>query len=675
MVDFYDPKNYKKCSVKQWDGYFSMPPHDTVVINKLDYPEVVAQLGGKCYFTVAELEEFKTSNTNMLNTIKALVNQGIAKVVTGKLSPVVLCGALGELSTLTLVTLGKCFVNASGEAIDVQSLMQKARIKSGAMDWHPVRCVHEIPSSLSGKDKMACFVPAEQICKIQTKSGVVIVNKQGVSHGYGDFIVCKAGSNGEPMLETSTVVNGELFALTYNNQGWGNCLEKVSQKSDITIDSLPQWFDDTKSIGVDEKNFRAKCSGLIKQICDRYQCEFFSDNFEKVDNYKGTKGTSLVARYLLKSQFCYSPSNSVRRELGISTSSVSYTTLEVEIILGKDDIATVIVHPKDANYNISRKTLVPHYREDWADKVGFSKLDEATLFKYFKNSEVSRLFNRVTTSGIVDSGMRFLSNYMHGAVSKLEGRTDRGNNLVQETKIVDVQQSSVSNLHIPNAGVSVGADVSSVYEHLLTNDNNRDELVQELSSNNFTSDAGKFIKSAYDFWCNKGCNVKNWSLLDFYESVILKMTHSNEVVLSIVKDAGVVKNAVYVQYVGFGFTNKQTHKLSCFICKLSCSWGATLSKPYDFILVDAISIKSGSADIQFEQDKMSSCVAVMTDGAYDSVKSKCKGIDLLAQTWKRYKDEDDGVHSNLWLALHDEEFIRQCSYVGFLNESEMETTK
>lgn len=45
---------------------------------------------------------------------------------------------------------------------------------------------------------------------------VLIANKSGVDHGYGDYLVCKAGAKGEPDFSDMWVVNGCVFPETYD---------------------------------------------------------------------------------------------------------------------------------------------------------------------------------------------------------------------------------------------------------------------------------------------------------------------------------------------------------------------------------------------------------------------------------------------------------------------------
>ena len=62
----------------------------------------------------------------------------------------------------------------------------------------------------------ACFVPADTKVSVNTAWGDVLhVNRNGVPHGEGDYLVCAAGEDGKPNLSDVWVVNGTIFPNTY----------------------------------------------------------------------------------------------------------------------------------------------------------------------------------------------------------------------------------------------------------------------------------------------------------------------------------------------------------------------------------------------------------------------------------------------------------------------------
>lgn len=240
-VDFNNPANYKKCSKKNYEIYVCMPPENTVVINKLEQADVLRSMGGKEYYTATEIDNMSRHNPQKLQAIQSLVQQGKAYAVT-KNTPFVLCGTVGEMWTISPQKLQATYTfvqNGQPLQINMQTLEQ--RKKNGVLDWTVVRTS---ASAVQGVN-MACFVPKAQKGQIQTSWGAVLnINGVGVNHGLGDFIVCAMLPNGTPNLQDRWVVNGNVFATTYNNKGWENCINvALAGRGGVeTIKTLPQLF-------------------------------------------------------------------------------------------------------------------------------------------------------------------------------------------------------------------------------------------------------------------------------------------------------------------------------------------------------------------------------------------------------------------------------------------------
>lgn len=238
-VDFNNPANYKKCSKKNYEIYVCMPPENTVVINKLEQADVLRSMGGKEYYTATEIDNMSRHNPQKLQAIQSLVQQGKAYAVT-KNTPFVLCGTVGEMWTISPQKLQATYTfvqNGQPLQINMQTLEQ--RKKNGVLDWTVVRTS---ASAVQGVN-MACFVPKAQKGQIQTSWGAVLnINGVGVNHGLGDFIVCAMLPNGTPNLQDRWVVNGNVFATTYNNKGWENCINiALAGRGGVeTIKTLPR---------------------------------------------------------------------------------------------------------------------------------------------------------------------------------------------------------------------------------------------------------------------------------------------------------------------------------------------------------------------------------------------------------------------------------------------------
>lgn len=258
-VEINNPNSYKKCSKKSYEVYVCMPPKGTVIINKLEQADVVKALNGKTYFTVEDLNKMQKNGDARFNIISQVVNSGRAYLVSDK-TPFVLCGTVGEMWTISADKLASTYTFLQGGqpvSINQQTLNQRL-LKDGLLNWTLIR----ISSQATMGQNMACFVPTAQKCQIQTSWGAVLnVNGAGVKHGKGDFIVCSMTPDRKPNLADRWVVNGEIFATTYNNQGWTDCIAASSTIKNITIADLPNLLN--RPIIGDNKAYNATLDAMI----------------------------------------------------------------------------------------------------------------------------------------------------------------------------------------------------------------------------------------------------------------------------------------------------------------------------------------------------------------------------------------------------------------------------
>lgn len=400
MVDFNNPSNYKSCSKKQYEIYVCMPPKNTVVINKLEQADVVRQLGGKTYFTASDIEKLKTSNPQMMSMIQQLVSQGRAYAVTNT-TPFVLCGTVEEMWTINADKLAQTYTflqNNQPYTINQQSLSQRVR-KDGLLDWTSIR----VTARETYGHYWACFVPLVQKGQIQTSRGTVLnINGAGVSHGKGDFIVCNRLPNGNPNLSDRWVVNGEVFASTYNNQGWADCL-KSSGIRNITIDSLPRLLPQQSANndnGIDPNVFKQKCDTLMKELQKIYKFEVKSNTYETVRDYTGMlkevkfNGDCYVAKYTVWGNFSYK--DSVRdKTTGVRTEK-TVTATETDLWFGcsaiHSDSAIFVSIKPNINYYFSGWTFPYNVIKNdtdsyWSCKVGtINDINCAEEVKFFKEN-------------------------------------------------------------------------------------------------------------------------------------------------------------------------------------------------------------------------------------------------------------------------------------------------
>lgn len=241
MVDINDAKMYKPCQKKQYDIHVCMPEKGAIVVNKLEQAEMLQSLSNVPFVSAQAVQQ------GFCKDYQQAVLVGRAYLVSDK-TPFVLCGTVGALRTVAPGELQSAYSflrNGQPEQINNETL--RARLVDGVLPWIVVRTN---PAFVSGK-AMACFVPVSQRCQVQTAWGAVLdVNGPGVSHGKGDFIVCEVLPNGRPNLQNRLVVNGNVFATTYNNRGWTQCLDLSAVSHQIKTDNLPEIIQKDNSLSI-----------------------------------------------------------------------------------------------------------------------------------------------------------------------------------------------------------------------------------------------------------------------------------------------------------------------------------------------------------------------------------------------------------------------------------------
>lgn len=226
MIDINNIRNYKNCQKKLYTIHVCMPELNTIVVNKLEQPETLKFLKGKSFIQPHEY------NSNP--ALKAAISQLPANTyyITTQEQPFVLAGTLGEMWTIKPAKLASTYTFADKTPINSQTLQKK--VKSNMLDWTPITT---IPNNTV---TMACFVPLNQKFQVNTAWGTILNGNIGRGHGLGDFIVCAKLPNGQPNLQDRWIVNGNIFATTYNNRGWSSYLDPKAVLYNFDVNELPK---------------------------------------------------------------------------------------------------------------------------------------------------------------------------------------------------------------------------------------------------------------------------------------------------------------------------------------------------------------------------------------------------------------------------------------------------
>lgn len=128
----------------------------------------------------------------------------------------ILSGTRGEQWVIKPNKLMQTYTFADGTSINPQTLEERTK-QDGTIDWFKVQT---IPTAAK---VWACFVPKANAFEFQTPWGQMMCNRRGISHGLGDFII-RPDADGKPDINDGYVVNGAVFADTYNNEGFQDCI-------------------------------------------------------------------------------------------------------------------------------------------------------------------------------------------------------------------------------------------------------------------------------------------------------------------------------------------------------------------------------------------------------------------------------------------------------------------
>lgn len=264
-VNIDDAKNYKKCSTKSYEVYACIPEAGTCIINRLHNTDLYKRYK-KDYMTAEQAKKY----------------QGLP-LADG--NQVCIYGVAGEFSLVPLQVVLNNYVLENGMSVSVDELKKR---------WVKLKAKSNF------REFFACFVPKIQIEHL----GRMTVNGAGnfINHGKGDFIVCD-NINGKPNMNTRRVVNGLIFANTYNNQGWTNCLSVNTRFTNYTINTLPSLVAE-RTVEINKEEIISKkiitIIGLFKEY---YKFKIVSISNEIVNEYHGIKkeyyfeGKTLVYKY------------------------------------------------------------------------------------------------------------------------------------------------------------------------------------------------------------------------------------------------------------------------------------------------------------------------------------------------------------------------------------------
>lgn len=330
MEVWNNPANYKPCYKKQYDIWACIPPKGTIIVSKLEQPESVARLGGRTYFTGEMLAEYQRTNNPIIGVLKELLAQ--KGVYCTEAGTVVLSGTRGELWTTSIEKLQATYQFYANDQLSYNwaSLFERRGAMVNGEPLLPWIKVHS--NGKQAQPTMACFVEKSQKGLIKTRWATLAINAplgKGGSHGLGDFVVCEAvmvGGKLKPAIGADGswnrwVVNGAVFADTYNNQGWANM---VSPQTDLVARQPDNLFE-MPSKDADKDKFDQRLFEKVFEVAQR--CASMQHHELKFNAFKGGDSTGgkpneiyIEASTIM--DFAKKNSSSEFRTVGVSTKVV-----------------------------------------------------------------------------------------------------------------------------------------------------------------------------------------------------------------------------------------------------------------------------------------------------------------------------------------------------------------
>lgn len=262
--------NFKECVPKIYEGWVCAPPVGTIVLNKIRYPGVLSRNRIKDYYTPKELAEMQKRSMKKYTDIVQRVKLGFYEEVT--VDKLVVMGVMQELRTISVTEFAENWEVSEGSAVQTLIAERKAG-QEVIFDWY--RAKH-VPFEQDKHRYLAsfCNISAVGVTNTATLTAnggnrpAITVNERGVDHGKGDFLIVDTTKiqEGRHFLTTALtdVVNGNVFALTYNNTGWSKCLPDVTAYKGLSSKPTFSLLDGNPQTPVD-KSGAVKGQSTIKE--------------------------------------------------------------------------------------------------------------------------------------------------------------------------------------------------------------------------------------------------------------------------------------------------------------------------------------------------------------------------------------------------------------------------
>lgn len=222
-------KNYRRCFAKRYKVHVCRPPRGVVIYNKLEHPELLAQLEGQSCITL-KLQE----NPVLAELASTLVKENKAYYMNG--DNFVILGTQGEMYPISKTSLFKLFCRHNGMKITAPYLSSKCN-NEFCIDWF------EAYSIIPDTKTYACHLPISEHGIFTEGSTKLSYNADGVNHGRGDFVISEMTDDGN-FVGKKRLVNGLVFVDTFVTRNWQECVSpNYSERRESTQIYFPVLYE------------------------------------------------------------------------------------------------------------------------------------------------------------------------------------------------------------------------------------------------------------------------------------------------------------------------------------------------------------------------------------------------------------------------------------------------
>ena len=549
-VNIEDARNYKKCAKKSYEVSACIPAQGTLIINKLEQAALYKKLGNKSYFTAEQV-----AKNNLMNKYANEIKSGAMYLADGK--TVCLCGTVGEMWLTKLETVVNTYTLSEGNPVTQDVLLR---------GWRKLKT----KATFGGATNFACFVPVSQKGQIKTSRKVLSYNDPLTKHGKGDFIVCTALPNGKPNLADRWVLNGEVFATTYNNTGFTDCLSVSVKTTNNTIDTLPTLVAE-KTVEVNkEEQIRKK----IETIVGLFQAYYKFDIVGSINGVKDKYGKEFNGKTLVHT--CHLNVNGERIIVDLASKIDGTSPIVMEVWALRNDKEKTCYFPSKVkkNQNGELKCLTPVTQLNCKEAV--EKEIKAKTFDDFFTNKVKETVISLKPNGL-------FKKYISQIKKEIPNSKVKPNSTIEIYSGVEKIANLPSNVAFFN-NFSRKYDLSKAakesYEHFVGS---------EIPEN-----AKVFAKKCKEYVdrVDTSGTFKDLDVDSFYKNIILKGSYEYAFYTTIRANKNAeIADATFCAYLVMEYTNKKG-KSCCLIAKISDGNRYSSSSLKDCYAFDYISVDS-----------------------------------------------------------------------------------